>query len=485
MSYIINTYNGTQLTVVEDGTVDNTTELTFIGKNYSGYGTLQNENFLYMLENFANASAPSKPITGQLWFDSSANKLKLYDKNLDWRTISGADISTAEPSYLTVGDFWFDTIKNQLYVYSSTGYVLVGPTDTSTTETVLNAVTVDGTDGLQHSIMTATVGGSVIFTVSKDTFTLKSTTTPIADFSEIHSGITLANTDASTGTNPGFTNGIPRYYGTATNTETIQVKNPSTGAIVKQVATATIDIPIITDKTSIVARDSIGNINATTLTGIATKSNTLKVDTSYVSATIAIPSIPDKTSIVARDSSGNIYANTLLGTATNANFLELNGQHYGASVTTLLNSTPGINIAARDTDGSLTASTFNGTATSAKYADLAEKYLADQKYEVGTVMMVGGDKEVTASEEGSKAIGVISANPGFMMNRDLDGGTYVALKGRVPVKVTGKIIKGERLVPSHIPGIAIVGDASNTNVIGIALNSSDDLSIKLIEAVIL
>ena len=141
-------------------------------------------------------------------------------------------------------------------------------------------------------------------------------------------------------------------------------------------------------------------------------------------------------------------------------------------------------VAARDSSGNLLAVLFDGTATAARYADLAEKYLADQEYDVGTVVMVGGEKEVTASEAGERAIGVVSANPAFMMNKDLEGGTYIALKGRVPVKVVGEVKKGQRLI-AFSNGHAVAATNHATDVFAISLESSDDHSMKLVEAVIL
>ena len=79
MAYTIDRYNGTTLTVVEDGTVDQTSDIKLVGKNYAGYGEIQNENFLHLLENFSGANQPPKAISGQVWYDSGANKLKLYD----------------------------------------------------------------------------------------------------------------------------------------------------------------------------------------------------------------------------------------------------------------------------------------------------------------------------------------------------------------------------------------------------------------------
>lgn len=79
MAYTINKYNGTLLVTVADGTVDASTDLKLVGKNYAGYGAIQNENFVYLLENFANSTSPSNPLTGQIWFDSSSSKLKFWD----------------------------------------------------------------------------------------------------------------------------------------------------------------------------------------------------------------------------------------------------------------------------------------------------------------------------------------------------------------------------------------------------------------------
>jgi len=99
-------------------------------------------------------------------------------------------------------------------------------------------------------------------------------------------------------------------------------------------------------------------------------------------------------------------------------------------------------------------------------------------------MVIGGEKEVTASSWGGRAIGVISENPAFMMNKDLEGGVYVALKGRVPVKVIGAVRKGQRLIASN-DGCATAAVPHANDVFAVALESSDDTGVKVIEAVIL
>jgi len=111
MSYIINLYNTAQLTVVEDGTIDQTTDLKLVGKNYAGYGEIQNENFIFLLENFAGNNEPPKAITGQIWFDASQSKLKYYD-GARWRLAGGSEVSETPPAGMVEGDFWWDTVND-------------------------------------------------------------------------------------------------------------------------------------------------------------------------------------------------------------------------------------------------------------------------------------------------------------------------------------------------------------------------------------
>ena len=159
--------------------------------------------------------------------------------------------------------------------------------------------------------------------------------------------------------------------------------------------------------------------------------------------------------------------------------------HYVAnSVLPTANTTVNIGTA-QATFANVYAVNFLGTSTTAKYADLAEKYLPDADYDVGTVMMVGGAAEIT-QHDGRKvrAIGVISEYPAYKMNADQEGGVYVALKGRVPVKVIGPVEKGQALIgTAH--GLAVAQSDDTQWMFAIALENHNDKSIKLIEAVIL
>ena len=102
MAYQIDRYNGTFLVSIDDQTIDSTaTDLRLVGRNYSGYGEIQNENLLHLLENFANTSAPPRAILGQLWYDSTNKKIKVYDGN-KFKPVGGAESSATAPSGFTV-----------------------------------------------------------------------------------------------------------------------------------------------------------------------------------------------------------------------------------------------------------------------------------------------------------------------------------------------------------------------------------------------
>ena len=145
---------------------------------------------------------------------------------------------------------------------------------------------------------------------------------------------------------------------------------------------------------------------------------------------------------------------------------------------------PSANVSANIGSPTAWFNTFYGVSTQAQYADLAENYLTDQEYEPGTVVVVGGDAEVTACTEHGQdsVIGAVSTNPAYLMN-GAAGGQPIALKGRIPLKVFGPIVKGQRLSTSHEIGHAeyAKGDYS----FAIALETDISLGSKVIEAIIL
>ncbi len=127
MAYQINKTDGTIVATVADGQVDQlSTDLTLIGKNYSGFGEALNENFIKLLENFASTSRPTHPVRGQIWFDTSELKLKVYSGTA-FQPVSSATISNSQPSTLGVGDLWFNDVDRQLYFFDGTTTILLAP----------------------------------------------------------------------------------------------------------------------------------------------------------------------------------------------------------------------------------------------------------------------------------------------------------------------------------------------------------------------
>lgn len=153
---------------------------------------------------------------------------------------------------------------------------------------------------------------------------------------------------------------------------------------------------------------------------------------------------------------------------------------------------PGITKNGTDGTGDIGQSNnkFNniyGVAYQAKYADLAEKYLPDAHYDPGTVVVFGGNKEITAAVEfmDKRVAGVVSTDPAYIMNSDQAGGIPIALQGRVPCKVVGKIRKGDMLITSGAPGVATAEkNPAMGSVIGKALEDYDGQTIGVIEVVV-
>jgi len=126
MSYQINKTDGTLLTDLIDGQIDqNSTNLTLVGRNYEGYGESFNENFVKLLENFSNTAAPSNPLTGQVWWDTTAQRLKVYDGTV-WKASGGPFVQDSQPQ-MVAGDLWINNLTNQLYAFDGSDLTLIGP----------------------------------------------------------------------------------------------------------------------------------------------------------------------------------------------------------------------------------------------------------------------------------------------------------------------------------------------------------------------
>ncbi len=190
MAYTINKTDGTVVTTITDGTVDNTTSLQLFGKSYSGFGEGLNENLVKLLENAASTSAPSAPLRGELWFDTNTNQIKVYD-GTSFKPTGGAKASATQPTSPSAGDLWLDTDDDQVYAYTGSAWQLVGPVYTSGQTLSGWSIETLASAGGNKVVSSMYVGNTRVAILSKETFT---PTVAQSGFAEIKAGLTLNST---------------------------------------------------------------------------------------------------------------------------------------------------------------------------------------------------------------------------------------------------------------------------------------------------
>jgi hypothetical protein len=188
MSYTITYSNGANSIVIADGTIDNSTSLSLVGKNYPNYGQYLDQNFLSMLENFASGSQPSNPIVGQIWYNTTKGALQVYN-GVIFKNIASATNSASAPTSSVAGDLWFDSANQQLNVYNGTGWVVVGPLGGA--GQVVSESIVDTLAG-SHDVISMKINNTRYAILSKDATFTPSTT--ISGFSTISPGFNIAST---------------------------------------------------------------------------------------------------------------------------------------------------------------------------------------------------------------------------------------------------------------------------------------------------
>lgn len=171
MSYQINKTNGSLLVDLADGQIDNsTTDITLIGRNYKGFGEFINENFVSVLENFANTLPPANPITGQLWWDTSTNRLKIYT-GTEFTSGGGPIVSAVEPN-MVEGDLWINNESKQMYFYDGNNPILLGPSYSAFQGITGSQVdTVLDNQSTSRTIIKFYIGNTIVGIYSKIAFT--------------------------------------------------------------------------------------------------------------------------------------------------------------------------------------------------------------------------------------------------------------------------------------------------------------------------
>jgi hypothetical protein len=437
MAYTITTTAGATLASIADGTVNSTaTSLTLIGKNYAGYGIFLNENYIKLLENFTNSSAPNAPLTGQLWYDSTNALLKVYNGTI-WKPISSSASGNTQPSSPVIGDLWYDSANAQLKVWSGSAFITVGPSYTTTSGTSGAVVeTILDSGSASHVVVKFFISNTVVGILSKDaTFTPQ---TSISGFTTIVPGFNLSSAIAGA-----------LFTGTVTNADTVDGINASQFLRSDQATSSSYAVTVgsLLVGSDLTVATSSGDVNLTNVT--SNKDLNLFINKGGVS-TKAIGITGTNGRVVLGNDLNVTGAANVTGTTT------LGVTSITGAVTLAAQMLPSANISVELGSTSFRwanvwATTFRGTAITASYADLAERFEADSAYQPGTVVELGGDKEITAADQdlSDRVFGVISTRAGFLMNGEAGSDIThppVAMQGRVPVRVIGRVKKGDRLV---------------------------------------
>jgi hypothetical protein len=511
MAYSLHKSDGSTLLVLNDGLINNDlTSLTFVGKNVTNYGDKQNENFLYLLENFASTSDPSNTIQGQIWFDSNTNVLRprVWDGG-SWRPLAIMQYATAPTSFTTgsihqsvatnPGDFWFDSYKKQLYVSNGIGTdpTLIGPDSVlgfGQTK-MLSTSTYDGV-GTLHPIVAMIVNGEVISVFSTATFATTSTglVTAASGFPLIYRGQTLKGYSTSSHyyTSPsdvaffGKTIDLPGNYTQRSVLETIsspwefdsgiQFGSTSSNYVTNQgINQLTVSSKLRTLLTT------VGGGGTILVEAAAITPNT------GISTTLGSETTPFTTAYITDINASTLNVTTVNSLFNNVSNITAQGV---VDVTSGTFYSTTLNAGSNATTGTIVGNWIlsSGSKLQATYADLAEYYEGDQEYESGTVLVFGGDKEVTncSIDNDTRAAGIVTTNPAYVLNQEQTGiKVCLALAGRVPCKVFGAVRKGDLLTTSNIPGHAKKAFSPELgSIIGKALENKDSLDVGVIEVAV-
>ena len=592
MAYTINLTDGTVFATITDGTINTASSMILVGKNYAGYGEFLDENFIHLLENNANTTAPAAPLTGQLWWDKTNNLLKVYNGSI-FKTISAATASASQPASNVTGDLWYDTTNQQLKVYTGAAFIVVGPgfstaqgTSGAIPETILNSVgatrfitslyvnnvrvgiVYEGASftpevSLQTAFPTIFPGITLSASVAGAVFAGSATNAQLLDNLDSLQFMRSDTATATTGVlrvqnNTGLFVGAANVFNVNTTTTDANIKsNISGGNLIIQanVSGTTFNVATALGASGTCAIGNAATVGTTmTVTGNSaggnlTTSGQVSAIGNITGGNVITASLVQGASLSAAanvqagnlrtagqvSATGNITsAANIAGSFILGNGSQLTGLSLGVSVTKIENGTsegfinvPNGNIAftVAGTANVLTLTTgtafflgnvstigiektgtnaignigsssnyFNrvfATATTALYADVAERFAADELLEPGTVVELGGTKEITRSTEdlSENVFGVISTRPAYTMNGGAgedDTHPPVAMTGRVPVKCVGTVRKGDRLVSAGdgFARAAQPGEATAFNVIGRSLENKHLEELGTIEAIV-
>lgn len=339
MAYVINKYDRTVLVTLDDGTIDTSTGLALVGRNYVGYGEAQNENFVFLLENFANVAPPPTPLVGQLWYNTEARTVSAYN-GTNWSPVGNAQVSSIAPYPGTEGQLWYKVNTNQLFVYESDEWNLIGPSALDGfAETQWKAAALIDSVGDEKPVLLSIVNGNVDAIMADEQFSIGFENS-IDGFFDIRPGLNIrsskkfiggliGNADTATELKDIRTiNNVP-FNGTAN----ITIKANTTNLLKKGTyisgsnfdgsseVTWSVDASSENIIGKLVARDTLGNFSAGTVTANLV-GNVIGNITSVGSSTFNTLTA----TTIFGPLSGNASSATRLNVPRNINGVPFNGQ---------------------------------------------------------------------------------------------------------------------------------------------------------------
>jgi len=341
MAYVINKFSGTQLVVLQDGTLDTSTSLNLVGRNYVGYGESQNENFVFLLENFANDAPPSRPIAGQIWFNTAENTAYAYDGD-QWNPIGAATVSATTPTNSNPGSLWLKTPVNQLYIYTGSEWRFVGPESVEGfASTRARAGSLDDVSGNPRPVIFLETNGIPFAICSHQAFTINPNNSVSGFANIIQTGINLSSTSKINGSVTGnaatadqfstsrLINGVP-FNGTSD----VTIKSSTTNALKKgtyivgsdfdgsEQTTWSVDASSSNSIGKVVARNSEGGFSAGTISATFLGDLTGNVTASTGTSTF---NIVQANQFVGASLTGNAATATRLATGRTINGVNFDG----------------------------------------------------------------------------------------------------------------------------------------------------------------
>jgi hypothetical protein len=351
MAYVINKFSGEELIVLDDGTLDTTTSLGLVGRNYVGYGETQNENFVFLLENFANTAPPSRPIVGQIWFNTTDDTAYAYD-GLQWNPIGSAAISATTPTNNNKGALWLKTPVNQLFVYTGTEWRFIGPEAVAGFgSTRARSASLDNTAGDPRPVIFLETNGTAFAICTASAFVINPSNSVTGFSNVLQAGINLSETAKINGSITGnaatadqlatarLINGVPfnassNITVTANTTNTLKKGTYITGADFDGSVERTwsVDASSANLLGKVVARNSEGGFSAGTISASFVGDLTGNVTSSSGVSTF---NTVQANQFVGSQLTGNAATATRLATARSINGVNFDG---GNNITVTANA---------------------------------------------------------------------------------------------------------------------------------------------------